>query len=256
MDASTLRTGPSGAALASASKASTEIPGGQRQRRSKNSKETRTVNTNKYKSINYQISLKYSNLSVLSISTKSDCFDSGPLFWSFPRVHPCPMTIGESTCLPTEALMELLTLWPWDGPHGCVVCLGDVSGGFQVARWENMRKYCYILHTYYIDYYCNCSIMSYRDHIYLIIHPSIYFIYSISAGMRHEYGNETGRSLVTSLSSIMSHTMMKWINTNIASLFSGTYRKGTLERLLGGAWTRHYWSIIQYHPDYAKDAPG
>lgn len=87
MDASTLRTGPSGAALASASKASTEIPGGQRQRRSKNSKETRTVNTNKYKSINYQISFIYSNLSVLSISTKSDCFDSGPLFWSFPRVH-------------------------------------------------------------------------------------------------------------------------------------------------------------------------
>ena len=98
-----------------------------------------------------------------------------------------------------------------------------------------MRKYyCIYYITYYIDY-CNCSIMSYRDHIYLIIHPSIYFIYSISAGMRHEYGNETGRSLVTSLSSIMSHTMMKSINTNIASLFSGTYRKGTLERLLGGA---------------------
>lgn len=144
MDASTLRTGPSGAALASASKASTEIPGGQRQRRSKNSKETRTVNTNKYKSINYQISLSfiYSFLSVLSISTKSDWFRSSFLVFS-----PCPMTIGESTgSLPTEALMELLTLWPWDGPHGCVVCLGDVL--LVEKTWENTLTYRQILHYY------------------------------------------------------------------------------------------------------------
>ena len=238
MDASTLRTGPSGAALASASKASTEIPGGQRQRRSKNSKETRTVNTNKYI---YQLSNIFKiKQFVCTIYIYQICTDL--FFGSFPRV---PWSVSPLVVSPRRR-------W-WS----CWLC-GRGTGlteDFKLLVEKTWENTCYII-LHYITLLC--SIMSYRDHIYiyLIIHPSIYFIYSISAGMRHEYENETGRSLVTSLSSIMSHTMMKWINTNIASLFSGTYRKGTLERLLGGAWTRHYWSIIQYHPDYAKDAPG
>ena len=150
MDASTLRTGPSGAALASASKASTEIPGGQRQRRSKNSKETRTVNTNKYKSINYQISLSfiYSNLSVLSInlylpnlivSIQVLFFDLFPVSIRVPWPSVSPLVVsprrrwwscwlcGRGTGLTAASFVF---------SRGCVV------GGFhQVARWENMRKY-------------------------------------------------------------------------------------------------------------------